>query len=115
MKENTTADITAAKNTTKFYAIVFSAYFIFTIVMILIFGLTFDHNLLDYHVRTAAETFLSCLLVFSPFIIMVVGQFIANFIGKRKVDGWNKLNAITTFIVSVAACFGARMVLSVLL
>ena len=45
MKENTTADITATKNTTKFYAIVLSAYFIFTIAMILIFGLTSDHNL----------------------------------------------------------------------
>lgn len=40
---------------------------------------------------------------------------VTKFIGKREVDGWNKLNAITTFIVSVAACFGVRMVLPVLL
>ena len=106
---------TATKSLTKFYAIVFSAYFIFTVAIILIFGLTFDHKLLDYHVRSTIETFLSCLLVFSPFIVMVIGQFIVNFIGKRAFELWSKLNVITTFIVSLAGCAAARIAIPILL
>lgn len=104
---------TTTKKFTKFYAIVCSAYFIFTVAIILIFGLTFDHNLLDYHVRSTIETFLSCLLVFSPFIVMVIGQFIANFIGKRKFEAWSKLNVIITFIVSFVGCAAAIIAVSV--
>lgn len=99
----------------RYYAAVFAVYFTAALLWTFAANYNFDADVMSYRVKSNGENLLDALIFFSPFIVLLLGEFAAFLIGRKLFGKWGAKNALLTAGVSLLGLIAGGLTIAMIL